>query len=117
MGGCYSTGPRILCPGDEYEEHDELQSACTEFNKLENLISDFTELLNEHDGNEEIDAYIARQGILSLMAQKELYRLKILNVRKLFTGLDNVEGSDDHKKIKHYIPSSRFLIKKKLQKS
>ena len=92
IGGALGTGPRILCPGDEFQEHDELESSFGQYQKLNIKIKDFEKTLRE---SSQVNRERAQDMINHLYAEKELLEAKGDKLRKMFSGrLDDIEGLD-----------------------
>ena len=112
MGGWPGMGPRILCPGDVYQEHDELESSFGQYQSLDKQIQDFEKTLSE---SPQVDRKKAQNMIDNLYAQRELLEAKIDKLRKAFSGrLYDIEGLDSNSSIKNFYPSSRYAGEKKL---
>jgi hypothetical protein len=106
MGGYPGMGPRILCPGDLYTEHDEIEEALKEFEKLDSQIGEFESMLESPvvPQGRKIDKALASKGLESLEG-----------LRELFQALSDVEGLEDDAEVRLYTPSSRYLQKKNLR--
>ncbi|KXA92207.1 hypothetical protein AKJ64_03750 [candidate division MSBL1 archaeon SCGC-AAA259E17] len=96
-------GPRLLCPGNEYEEHDELESILERYDGLEALF----DLYNSIDRRK-------AQEMNELRQQIDLLGGKVEELRKKFSeGVDDVEGVDPDAQVKSFYPSTRYAGEKK----
>ena len=112
MGGWPSMGPKILCPGDLYQEHDELESSLGQYQSLDKQIQDFEKTLRE---SPQVDGEKAQNMMDNLYSQKELLEVKVDKLRKVFSGrLDDIEGLNSDSGVKNFYPSSRCASEKKL---
>ena len=107
MGGAWwGSGPRLLCPADQYKEHDELESALEKYNSLDEQIQDYEKTLQEAT---DLKRERAQNMINNLSAERELLEAKIKKLRELFSGrFDDVEGVDSSANIRDYYPSARY---------
>lgn len=112
MGGWPGSGPRILCPGDVYQEHVGVESAVGQYQHLEKQIKDFEKTLNVS----QVDKERAQNMMNNLYAQRELLEAKVDELRKVFSGrLDDLEGLHSNSSIKSFYPSARYVTRKKLR--
>ena len=112
MGGWPGMGPRILCPGDLYQEHDELESSLSQYQTLDGQIRDYEKNL---DGNPKVNRVRAQNMIDNLHAQRELLEAKVSELREIMfiRKLDNIESLDDNPSIREFYPGSRYVGDKK----
>lgn len=97
MGGYPGMGPKLLCPGDRYKEHDQIESAIKKLFKIRN---------NLKDGKE----YSIK--LKHLEEEEKLFSAKIKRLRKLFLKLDDVKGKIS--KVEDYYPVTKYYEKEKL---
>lgn len=103
MGGWPGKGPRLLCPGNEYEEHDELESVLERHDEIENLF----------DLCESIDRESA-ENLNDLPVLMDLLEEKAEKLREKISGKANdVRGVDPDAEVKSYYPSTRYSGDKK----
>ncbi len=103
MGGWPGMGPRLLCPGDRYSEHDELEKVLEKSNSLEDQINEYTTISKETSA---VDKKETKKMLRYLQTQKQLLDVKISNLRKKFEGkCDGVEGHP--LKSEEFYPGSR----------
>ena len=105
MGGYPGMGPRIICPGDDYKEHDEIEKFMKEIGILDcrkkRIKKWLSEGIREH-GNQE----------MKRIDEKIDFNKQIIeNIRKAFNGHDDVVG--EIKSTENYYPSARFAGEKK----
>lgn len=114
MGGWPGMGPRLLCPGSRYEEHDEIESSLQGIKSIEAKILKYKPVLESG----EIESNRASSLAQYLLTEKEILEINIKDLRNLFSlyGLNNLECLDKVYKIEEYYPSSRYSEKEKLKK-
>lgn len=111
MGGYPGMGPRIMCPGKEYEEHKVLEQTLEKWEGLGEKIKDYKKLLKKAKNQEKI------KNLLSyLEAEKELLEIKFKDLRKEFQGLDDLRGVDSKAKIISYYSPAEYSDVKSLKK-
>ena len=111
MGGWPGKGARLLCPGDLYNEHDELESVLKRCKKINRQTEEFERTLQKapNAGGE-------KQKVLMdcLYAQRELYELEIKWLRQAFSGkVDDLQGVDTNASTQMFYPSSKYACEKK----
>ncbi|KXB07460.1 hypothetical protein AKJ54_00160 [candidate division MSBL1 archaeon SCGC-AAA382K21] len=100
MGGWPGKGPRHLCPGDRYVEHDDLESTLERHKRLSERVREYEKILRKAD---EIDRRGAEDMLNSLRAEKELLEEKIEGLREKFDGkLDDVKGASASAEIRGF---------------
>ncbi|KXA99414.1 hypothetical protein AKJ41_05480 [candidate division MSBL1 archaeon SCGC-AAA259O05] len=103
IGGWPGKGPRLLCPGDEYEEHDELESILERYDELEALFDLYNSI--DRETAQEMD---------ELRLQIDLLGEKVEELRKKFSeGVDDVEGVGPDAQVKSFYPSTRYAGEKR----
>ena len=103
MGGWPGMGPRIICPGDSYSEHDDIEKTMQEVDNLEDKLK----RTKKYNDAEEDDIKIYIENLKSKIKFNEKMVEKI---REKFKGLDDVEGKVDG--IENYYPSARVAGEK-----
>ncbi len=98
MGGWPGKGPRLSCPGDEYEEHDELESVLERRDELETLF----ELCNSIDQEKSQD--LNDLPLLTVLLGEKVERLR----KKFSKDVNDVKGVGSDAEIKGYYPSTRY---------
>jgi hypothetical protein len=78
MGGHPGTGPRLICPGNRYQEHNEIEAYLTKSYNLGLEIKFFEKILNE---SPELDGERSQNMLDNLSVQKELLEVlcRIIN--------------------------------------
>jgi hypothetical protein len=112
MGGWPGYGPRLLCNGEIYKEHDELESAFKKCSSLEKKIKEFEKLLQI---SSDINQENGKSLIKNLSAEKELLEFKIKKLRGLFSGkADDIAGIDiKNAEWEYFYPDSHYAGTKK----
>ncbi|MBI2045799.1 hypothetical protein HYT23_07085 [Candidatus Pacearchaeota archaeon] len=106
MGGWPGMGPRILCPGDLYQEHDELENSLKQHQALAGQIKGYEKIFGEVPKNAK-DTFHAQQELLEAIVNK---------LREPFyRRLDDVKGLDNDASIRKFYPTSRCANKKSLK--
>src|SRR3989344_6621754 len=83
MGGWPGMGPRILCPGDLYQEHDELEDSLKQYQTLDRQIRGYEETLRAAS---QVNKTRAQNMIDNLHAQRELLEAKVSKLQEIFLG-------------------------------
>ena len=104
MGGYPGMGPRLVCIGTEYKEHEKLE------NKLKNRIIEYEEAITKLSQN------LDNPLINSLNIEKNLLENIIQDLRSKFSNanLDDLKGIDNNAKIILYYPGSKYQGAKNL---
>lgn len=111
MGGWPGMGPRILCPGDIHQEHEELESLIPRCDTLNSQIQDYEKTLKEATN---INRKRAQNMINNLYAQKDLLEVEINKLRERFSGrLDDIVGLDSNAKTEDFYPHSQCVVDEK----
>lgn len=115
LGGYLSTGPRLLCPADDYEEHDELERLYLEHENMIKKLRRMNEQYHKHKSKLEHEQVPkVKEAIKVMEVSLILLGLELNDQRKRFEKLNDVEGVDV-KKVKpiDFYPSSRVSWPKK----
>lgn len=110
-GTAFSIGPRLLCPGDRYEEHDELEETLDDYGDVSRRIQKMEELLKKAP-----ELYQRRRDNIldGLYGQRGLYAGEISRLRKLFSGrCNNLKGVTANSPLEDFIPFARAVGPKK----
>lgn len=111
MGGWPGMGPRITCPGIEYKEHEELESALKRHNSLDKQIKEFKSILKE---STRVNQNNAKKMIDDLCTKRTLLSIKIDKLRQKFSGrLDDIKGLDSKAKIEGFYPFTKYIYNNK----
>lgn len=103
MGGWPGKGPRLLCPGEEYEVHEELESVLERYDEIETLF----DLCKSIDRERMVD-------LKELPVLMDLLEKKVEKLRKKFSGeVDDVKGVSPNTEVKSYYPSTRYSGEKR----
>ncbi len=103
MGGYPGMGPRILCPGDLYEEHDALDEIIKEYEKIKDAFAMYRG----------IDHTLEQSRVDKLFehfeVKQDLLTTKIAYLQSRFPKtLDDIEGIGQDAPVISYIPGSRY---------
>ena len=115
LGGAYSTGPRLLCPADGYEEHDELEKLYLEHEDMIKKLKRTQDLYEKHKNNLEHEQVPkVKEGIKIMEVNLIMLGLEINDFRKKFVNLNDVKGVNLKKTTPiAFYPSSRVSWPKK----
>lgn len=110
MGGWPGMGPRIVCEGTQYQEHEELEQTLEEYASLDRKIKTYQETAQQiHIPN-------AETPIQSLSTESQLLKARANTFRELFKGkLDDLIGLENAEVILYH-PSSRYVKRDKTLK-
>jgi len=110
LGGYLSVGPRIICPGDDYSKHDELESDYKSYIELNKKIRSYKKALKTTKVKK--GKYL--DLIQNLITEKKLLNEKLMLLRKRFAIFHDITGTP--KSVRLYYPSSRYDGHKRLPK-
>ncbi len=104
-------GPRLVCPGQEYSEHDELQQKVREENLLKSGLITYKRIIRRQAHHKLNTHFI--QDIQTRIRELEEGHLeqKISELRELFAQreVQNIQGIDTNQEVRkdnflHYVP-------------
>lgn len=110
LGGYPGWGVRILCPGDKYEEHLDLEYLIQEKKQKKTTIKSYT-FIREWG----VSGY--SRHINELEEEKSVLETAINDFRKVFAEFDDLEHvCESAAKVVDYTPYARHMVRKKLEK-
>jgi len=99
LGGAYwGVGPKLICPGDSYKQHDELERLYKEFVQIDTKIKDYKKV--------EKPAKNIQVMIRMRLAEKDALSIRIKVLREKFKKLHDVAGNP--KRTEYYYPCARI---------
>ncbi len=108
-GGYPGYGPRMICPGDLYKEHDDLEEVLKKYNNLGEEIKEYEQILPDAKATTKEKA---ENMIQEMKLKQSLLEIKLNKLRDLFKEkVDDVQGVGINAKIIDYYPFARYLTR------
>lgn len=105
-------GMRIICPGTQYYEHENLEVEVDILKGIEEKIRKYSKIIKDSDiKDDKINNFLE-----NLNAEKKLLIIYVNQIRNLFVGLNDIKGLDENSPIENFYPYVKFNRKEHLIK-